>query len=327
MSSVAHSTLGCVLRAGLPIIGLAIAWQPLQAHQPHDPMSVVAVSPNYANDQTIFVATSAITQPLPVGEYIPLVSTNGGLSFSVMPGLPNQPMLSIGISSAFATDGTVFMGGVGGLWKSTNSGGSWAAVGGAGLSSGVQSVALSPHFSQDGVVFAVTTTAIFRSQDYGSTWKSLTLPAGLTSNIGVIAVSPTYSTDRTVVLGSASDGIFVSTTSGGTWTEATAGLTLSKVTGLAFSPAFGSDETVFASTQGTGVYISTNKGVNWAPANSGITDLAATAITISPKFATDNTLWISTATAGVIESTNRATSWTKPAPCPGHSRRRPPCTT
>jgi hypothetical protein len=310
MSSVAHSALRSMLRASLPIIASAIAWLPLQAHQPHDPMSVVAVSPNYANDQTIFVATSAITQPLPVGEYIPFVSTNGGLSFSVMPGLPNQPMLSIAISSAYATDGTVFMAGVGGLWKSTTNGASWAAVGGSPLAAGVQSVALSPHFSQDGVVFAVTTSAIFRSQDSGSTWKSLTPPSALTSNITVIAVSPNYSTDRTIMMGSASNGIFVSTTSGGTWTQATSGLTLSKVTGIAFSPAFSTDGTVFASTQGSGVYASTNNGVTWAAANSGITDLSATAITVSPAFATDNSVWISTATAGVLVTSNRGTSWT-----------------
>jgi len=310
MSCFVHAVLRSVLRAGCPAVALSLLWLPLEAHQPHDPMSVVAVSPNYANDQTIFVATSAITQPLPVGEYIPLISTNGGLSFAVLPGLPNQPMLSIAISSAFATDGTVFMGGVGGLWKSTNGGASWSAVGGAGLASGVQSIALSPHFSQDGVAFAVTTQAIFRSQDHGSTWKSLAVPSGLTSNISVISVSPTFSSDRTVLLGSTSDGIFLSTTSGGAWTQATAGLTLSKVTGVAFSPAFGADQTVFASTQGSGVYLSTNKGVNWAPANSGITDLAANSIVISPRFATDNTLWICTAAAGVFESTNRGTAWT-----------------
>jgi hypothetical protein len=297
------------LRSLLPGLAVAIAWQPLEGHQPHDPMSVVAVSPNYANDQTIFLATNAITQPLPVGEYIPFVSTNGGLSFSVMPGLPNQPMLSIAISPGYATDGTVFMGGVGGLWMSTNGGTSWKAVGGSPLASGVQSVSVSPNFPKDGVVFAATTTTLLRSEDQGSTWKTLTNPTNLTSSLSIVSVSSNFSTDHTVMLGSVSNGIFVSTTSGATWTQATSGLTLSKVTTIAFSPAFATDETVFASTQGTGVYASTNNGVTWAAANSGITDLSATSLTVSPTFATDNNVWVSTATAGVFVTSNRGTAW------------------
>src|SRR5690242_3759695 len=99
-----HVTRGAGLRRQLAALVAAI--QPLMAHQPHDPMSVVAASPNYLQDQTIFVGTSALTMPLPIAEYVPLTSTNGGFTFSVMPGLPNLPMLSIGISPGYATDGT-----------------------------------------------------------------------------------------------------------------------------------------------------------------------------------------------------------------------------
>src|SRR5690242_18415186 len=91
---------------GRILAGLIAAIQALIAHQPHDPLSVVAASPNYLQDQTIFVGTSALTMPLPIAEYVPLTSTKGGFTFSVMPGLPNLPMLSIGISPGYATDGT-----------------------------------------------------------------------------------------------------------------------------------------------------------------------------------------------------------------------------
>jgi hypothetical protein len=297
------------LRGVLPVIALMAAWQPLRAHQPHDPMSVVAVSPNYANDQTIFVATGAVTQPLPVGEYLPIVSTNGGLSYTVMPGLPNQQMLSIAISAGYATDGTVFMGGVGGLWMSTNRGASWAAAGGTPLAANVQSISLSPNFTNDGIVFAATTTTLLRSQDHGSTWKALTNPTELTSNISFVAVSSNYSNDRTVLLGSVSNGIFVSGTSGAEWGQPSVEPPLSKVTSIAFSPAYATDETIFATISGSGVYKSTNNGGVWSAVNTGITDLTTTALTLSPYFATDNALWVSTATAGVFVTTNRGTSW------------------
>src|ERR1051326_6897768 len=118
------------LRFSVALSGLIAVWQPVWAHQPHDPINVVALSPNYATDQTVFVATSAITMPLPVAEFVPLMSTNGGFTFTVLPGLPNQPMHSIAISRGYATDGTVLMAGQGGVWRSVNRGGSWAQVGG-----------------------------------------------------------------------------------------------------------------------------------------------------------------------------------------------------
>lgn len=313
MSRIAHTSSGSAwrfaLRAVWPVVALAIAWQPLEAHQPHDPMSVVAVSPNYANDQTIFVATGAVTQPLPYGEYLPFVSTNGGLSYTAMPGLPNQQMLTMAVSPGYATDGTVFMGGVGGLWMSSNRGDSWAAVGGTALASNVQSVALSPNFTHDGVVFAATTTTLLRSQNHGSTWKALTSPANLTSNISFVAVSSNYPNDRTIMLGSVSSGIFVSTTSGAEWGQPSTPPPASNVTSIAFSPAYATDQTVFAAVSGSGVYESTDNGGAWSAVNSGITDLSTTAMTLSPNFATDNTIWVSTATAGVFMTTNRGSSW------------------
>lgn len=296
-------------RLSLAVLGLFAALQPLAAHQPHDPMSAVALSPNFEQDQTMFVATSALTTPLPISEYVPMMSTDGGFTYTVLPGLPNQPMVSIAVSPGYATDGTVFMGGVGGLWMSTNYGASWAAVGGSALASGVQSVVAAPNFVAGGRAFALTTTHAFVTLNHGSTWQFLTTPGPLTSDLTVVAVSPAYSTDGLLLAGSAADGIFRSVNSGKTWTPATAGLTLPAVTAISFSSAYAADHTIFAATQGNGLYVSTNGGTSWAQANSGLTDLSVTAIAFSPDYASDSTLWVSTATAGVFQSTNRAASW------------------
>jgi hypothetical protein len=298
------------VRLGWALLGLAAIWQPLEAHQPHDPMNVVALSPNYAQDQTVFVATSAVTMPLPVGEFLPLMSTNGGFTFTVLPGLPNQPMHAIAISPGYATDGTVFMAGQGGLWMTTNKGGSWAAVGGSALDAGVMAVVVAPNFPTSGVAFAITARNVFTSTDHGSTWEPVTAPSPLSSNLSALAISSNYAVDSTISVGTISSGIFVSTNSGHTWTLATSGLTLPKVSSITFSPAYASDQTILATTQGQGVYMSTNSGANWSPSNSGLTDLNVTAMALSPSFAGDNLLWVSTATAGVFLSHNRASSWT-----------------
>src|SRR5438270_5825486 len=85
------------------LCALPLALQPLAAHQPHDPMSVVAMSPNYAQDQTMFLGTGDLTMPLTISECAQMQSTNGGLTFSVMSGLPTKIMQSIAFSPAYAT--------------------------------------------------------------------------------------------------------------------------------------------------------------------------------------------------------------------------------
>jgi photosystem II stability/assembly factor-like uncharacterized protein len=298
-----------VVRSSWIVLGILAAFEPVSAHQPHDPMNVVALSPNYAQDQTVFVGTGALTMPLPVSEYVPLLSNNAGFTFTVMPGLPNLPMGSIAVSPGYATDGTVFMAGGGGLWRSTNSGASWAAAGGTPLAAGVQSVAATPNFTTNGGVFATTAGGVFGSTDHGNTWSQLTTPSPLTSNLTVIAVSPNYAVDRTVVVGTVSNGIFISNSYGHTWALATSGLTLPQVTGIAFSPNYASDQTIFAATHGNGVYVSKNNGTTWTQVNSGITDLNGNAIALSPNFAQDSSVWVATAAGGVFRSTNGGASW------------------
>jgi photosystem II stability/assembly factor-like uncharacterized protein len=297
------------------VVGVLAALQPLAAHQPHDPMSVVAMSPNYAQDQTLLVGTSALTMPLPLSEFVGMKSTDGGLSFSVMPGLPDIITNSIAFSPAYASDGTAFMGGNAGLYRSNDGGGSWTW---AGLSTGNQpvlAVAVSPTFTTSGVVYALTGNGIYSSQDHGKTWKRLPNPSGVTSGLTCLAVSPNYAADATLVLGT-STGIFKSTNWGGQWVPLTSGTTLPLVKSLAFSPAYDTDYTIYAVTFGGGVLVSGNGGSTWMPVNNGLTDLAGTAIALSPNFAQDSTLWVSTANAGVFRSTNRGGAWTLTAATP-----------
>jgi hypothetical protein len=239
-----------------------------------------------------------------------MMSTNGGFTYTVLTGLPNKGMLSIAIYPGYATDGTVFMCGAGGLWMSTNSGASWAPSGGMPLSAGVQSVVVAPNFTASGVAFAINDKFAYGSTNHGTTWQQVTSPSPLTSNLTVAAISSNFAVDQTIAVGSVSNGIFLSTNAGQTWTNVTASMTLAQVTAIAFSPAYATDQTIFAVTQGGGVYESTNGGTRWAAFNSGLTDLKVTSLALSPNFATDNTLWVAAAVGGVFKSSNRAGSWT-----------------
>src|SRR5579871_616828 len=82
---------------------LIFASQALMAHDPHDPISAIAASPNFAQDQTIFAATEALT--VKNGAYVLLKSTDGGASFTPVPNIQNCDMVrQIVFSPGYAQD-------------------------------------------------------------------------------------------------------------------------------------------------------------------------------------------------------------------------------
>ncbi|HVN03107.1 MAG TPA: YCF48-related protein [Bryobacteraceae bacterium] len=306
------------LRYSSVVVCLTLAAHTLRAHDPHDAITVVAMSPNYANDQTVMAATASI--PLKPDLYILFMSTDGGLEWSVSSIPTNQSMSAIAFSPAYSTDGTIFVAGAGGLFRSTDRGQSWTPVEAAPLAPGtaLSSIVLSANFNYAGAtrtMFAASTKTIYKSMDGGTTWSVLPgQPSPLTSNLTVLAVAPDPGTDQTLVAGTAANGIFESA-NGGPWTQVTSTLTVS-VTALAFSPAYSTDRTIFAGTYGNGVWVSRSGGVagSWKPVS--LADNSVTAIALSQTYSSDGTLWASTAdksgNGGVFQSTNRGSSWTGP---------------
>jgi photosystem II stability/assembly factor-like uncharacterized protein len=301
------------LRMALPIrvlcctaACLILTNQSLLAHDPHDPMFNVALSPNFAQDQTIFVATNQLS--IKMGVYALIKSTDGGVTWSVVQGRPGTaPITVVAFSPGYATDQTIFTAGNGGLFMSTNQGTSWTTLSAEALTD----VTLSPNFATDNTLFIVNTKKqIYKSKNRGQTWAPLTVPASLTAGLNLIAVSPNFDTDHTLLLGTDANGIFESTNGGTSWVQVTAALKLPQVTALAFSPEFSSDRTAFATTIGSGVLISTTAGTSWNLSNSGISDPNATDLALSPTYSTDKTLWVTTAVKGVFQSTNAGASWT-----------------
>jgi photosystem II stability/assembly factor-like uncharacterized protein len=284
---------------------LILANHSLLAHDPHDPMYNVALSPNFAQDQTIFMATNQLS--IKMGVYVLMKSTDGGVSWYVVQGMPSTaPILVVAFSPGYATDQTIFTAGNGGLAETTNQGASWTSLSAEALTD----VALSPNFATDNTLFILTTKKqIFKSKNRGQSWASIPLPATLTSSLSLIAASPDFDNDHTLLLGTVANGIFETTNGGTSWVEVTSGLTLPQITSLTFSPNFSTDRTAFATTLGSGVLISTNGGTVWKRSNSGITDLTATALVLSPTYSTDKTLWVTTAVNGVFQSTNLGASW------------------
>jgi photosystem II stability/assembly factor-like uncharacterized protein len=291
---------------------LAVGASPSLAHQPHDPTVAIAFSPAYTSDQTVFVATSDVTVTLETR--LVLRSTDGGLTWRVVPNFPNVEVSTLAISPAYATDGTLFAATRGGgLLRSSDRGATWTDVSGP-LGPQVLAVALSPHYSTDQTAFAANAQGgLFKSTDGGASWAALYL-APTIPVVGTIAISPNYGTDQTILAGTTTQGVFRSTDGGISWSATNQGLANASITALAFSPAYASDRRVFAGTRG-GVFVSTNGGTSWVGANSGIGtgpgDRHVTSLAVSPAYTADRTLFAATASGSVFRSTDAGASWTR----------------
>ena len=296
-----------VLRNPIARIVLCLgAGLPLAAHQPHDAMTAVAVSPNYAVDHTVLAGTAQLS--IKINACLLLKSTDGGITWAPVSSLNNNTAISaIVFSPTYAQDQTVFVAGNGGLFRSGNQGVTWKQVN----VKPVQKLSLSPNFATDNTLYAVSTSkTIYKSSNRGNTLTPVTTPSPLSSILSFVALSPNFTADHKILVGSQANGIFLSNDAGNTWAQVTANLTLPSVDAINFSPNYLTDQAIYAGTLGAGLLFSSDGGNTWNASNTGTTDLNVSSIAFSPAFSQDSTLWITTGVAGVFQSLDRGVTWT-----------------
>ena len=141
----------------------------------------LAMSPDFANDETAFAGTES-------GVFR---STNGGRAWRETD-FPMEcaPVLSLAVSPDFARDGTVWAGSEAhGLFRSADGGKSWARVGAGALTESINAILLAPGFSSEPCVLVVQAQTLVVSRDGGTTWSPWR--AGLAFDEGLTcAVAP-----------------------------------------------------------------------------------------------------------------------------------------
>ena len=159
----------------------------------------------------------------------------------------------------------------GGVWKSTDAGANWVALGDrlSSLSSGA--LVLEPgdpnvlyygtgeqHYSGD----SYYGDGLFRSNDAGATWSKIALKAAVGSYIARVLVRP----DSAGILFVASDrGLVQSTDTGATWTLRLSQNWCNDIVASQQAP-----RRLFAAIHSNGVYRSTDGGYAWAKLTSGL---------------------------------------------------------
>jgi photosystem II stability/assembly factor-like uncharacterized protein len=241
-------------------------------------------------------------------------------------GLTDAEISGLVLSPAYAQDRTLFAGTRGGgVFRSTNRGDTWQRVNIGNADADIRALVLSPAYAQDRTLFAGGVYgSLHRSTDGGATWANVPIRFVLAGDryltyLFALALSPSYSAERTIFLGTQDVGVLRSTDDGGTWKTINTGLAATWVEALAVSPAYATDRTVFAGTHDLGLFRSTNRGGSWEEINSGITYSGIVAVAISPMFLNDRTVFALTP-YDVFRSIDAGATWSKiPVPSFGFS--------
>jgi photosystem II stability/assembly factor-like uncharacterized protein len=257
------------------------------------PITAIAVSPDFATDQQVFVGTGADGA---------LRSDDAGRSWSsVNPGLLDLSIYALALSPEFGRDQTGFLATGSGLYRTRNGGSSWREVETGYDEPVVQCLAVSPNYGQDRLVLAGTDgDGLLCSDNGGTSW---TVPSALAErSVTAVAFSP----NSQVMVVATDEGLFSSQDSGGTWRSS--GDDLEPVLSLTF-PREDTTDVLLAGQYHAGVARSDDGGTSWAPSNDGLNANLLADLCVSGTSSGDQTLLVVDLEAGVLKSDDEGVTW------------------
>lgn len=259
-------------------------------------------------------------------------------------GLPDG-MIVQGLSIDPATPATIYAATSTGVFKSIDSGTTWATAN-AGLTNlNITEIAINP--ATPTTLYAATNGGgIFKSTNSATSWAPVN--AGLTElEVLSIAIDPltpatVYAgtnrggafktidsagtwfaindsledrivqsiaidpvTPSIIYLGTFSLGVFKTVNGGAAWAQSSVGLGTLDVADVVVDPV--TPTTLYAGTNGGGVFKSIDSGATWVVSNVGLTSTNASALAIDPV--TPTTIYLSTDNSGIFKTVDAAATW------------------
>jgi photosystem II stability/assembly factor-like uncharacterized protein len=239
----------------------------------------IAVSPDYSNDQTIYIGhrSHGIWK-----------SDDKGESWDDDWDGPIDFVTALEASPDYKNDETVFAAIRGaGLFRTSDANRSWQAIN-TGFSflesvtipespnynidrplyTAIKDVLLvvSPDYARDRIVFASSAEGVFKTTDGGDRWRRVQLPVEVDSTpVTVLAISPSFRNDKMLIAGFKGRGLYRSTDAARSFqplNDESLGSNRD-VRYMKFSPLYEEDQTIFAATD-EDLMISRDGGAGWA---------------------------------------------------------------
>jgi photosystem II stability/assembly factor-like uncharacterized protein len=185
-------------------------WEVAILRTPSPLVSALAVSPNFANDKTLFAGTM---------EDGVFRSTDQGSEWVFWNfGLYDPNILCLVVSPDYPADHNLFAGTENGVFRSQNGAHSWKETGFSPDLGPVLSLAISPDFTRDGTLFAGTdASGLLCSKDRGKTWQHIP-GLNVTGSINALLIAPEYPA-KAEILALAEERLFISRDDGHTWSD------------------------------------------------------------------------------------------------------------
>lgn len=274
------------------------------AHTPHDPVMGFGISPNYAIDRTLFVASnSERTWGYPDA----LRSTDAGETWTKLPkGMDNRSNFSaIRVSPNFALDRTVIAGTIAeGVYVSRDGGDSWKAENAGLPTRKVTALRIAATGPGTFAMFVVLKDGgIFRRLSTETAWKRV---LGKSYKITAFALSPDYAFSRTVVVAHANGKLRRSDDGGATWRALTSPIPTT-IYDIAIAP--GAPAQLFVAGALGGVRYSSDGGVTFVHLAAGLPAEKVNRIAVSPNYASDRTVFCTTIGRAIFRSVDGGQNW------------------
>ena len=266
-------------------------WTPMHGTMAPYSVGEFVMSPDFRNDHLLMTISSG-------GVYR---TTDDGATWT---SVYNAEALTFAFSPNYAVDGTIFLGNSTGLFKSNDRGTTWTSVDDGQPGARISKIRFSPDYASDQTIFAASSVGVLRSTDRGGTWSFTNGGIYHQTWNRTIAVSPNYSSDRTVF--DAGPGVWKSTNGGLNWQQASRGLPKPDIYAFTLSPNYASDQTAVLWVPGGGAYKTSDGAANW---NAISVPNAVNLFAFSPTYASDRTIFIGTWGNGIHKTTDDAGSW------------------
>jgi photosystem II stability/assembly factor-like uncharacterized protein len=227
-------------------------------------------------------------------------------------------------SPDYISDHTIYAGTYNGIYKSTDSGFTWALSSTNLGNEHVNSLAISPNYASDHTLATATGDGVYLSTNYGASWTDISgsLP-DRTDEVVVFHPNYSYPSFPDLFVGTSGSGVYRTTATSWNWQAMNSGMCEQRVLALAFTPdyAASSNGTLFAGVDGSGggdcggVYKVQKGSTTWTGLNTGlptsVSSRVVDALAISPAYTSDHTVFAGiSAGQGIYRTTSGGTSWT-----------------
>ncbi len=226
----------------------------------------------------------------------------------------STPTSANGRVTAIAIDpnatSTVYIGAVGsGVWKTSDSGATWAPITDSLPSLDVAAIAVDPtSSSRIYLALAGASGGVFRSTDGGVSWAQLSTDLGAEIRWGVLLVNPR---NPALIYLATSSGIYLSKDTGASWQLSKSG---GEATDLVMDPS--NPSVLYAAFAGDGIYKTTNGGASgnsdWSKLTAGLPTSGVQQVTLALCRGTSSTVYAGYSLSSGLQlyrTTDSGNSW------------------